>query len=217
MSVTLTGVDEQSVGVLSRWLSPLGVHLACRVPPITRQREWLVPQATGDVLELGVGTGLNLPHYDGRAVRRLVAVDPSAPHLLKARTAAARCAFDVELRAASAEALPWPSSSFDTVVVTYSLCSIPSPELALAEAHRVLRPGGRLLFSEHGLADTTTTAAWQRRLEPAWVALSGGCHLTRDAPSLIRAAGFEVDELSQGALRRVPSVLGFNSRGVAHK
>ncbi|HJL14193.1 MAG TPA: methyltransferase domain-containing protein [Sandaracinaceae bacterium LLY-WYZ-13_1] len=170
---------------------PVAVELVCAQGPIDRQRAKVVPEAEGRVLELGVGSGLNFEHYDPARVEAVVGLDPSGPLLAKARPRAGRHRFDVELVEGSAEAIPHPEESFDTVVVTYSLCSIPDPARALAEIRRVLRTTGRLVFSEHGRAPDAWPHFTQRRLNPMWSRLGGGCHLDRDVPTLLASAGFD--------------------------
>jgi ubiquinone/menaquinone biosynthesis C-methylase UbiE len=173
-----------------RYLLPHLLDLACGVKPIRRQRQKVVPRAEGDVLEVGIGTALNAPFYDKTRVRRLVGVDPALQmHPLALRRIRA-AGLAVELVGLSAERLPLADATFDTVVCTYTLCSIPHPSLALAEMRRVLRPGGKLLFSEHGRAPDESVRRWQRRLQPLWGPLAGGCQLGVDVPALLQGAGF---------------------------
>lgn len=173
-----------------RHVLPWLVDFACGLEPIARQRRKVIPQASGRVLEVGIGTGLNLRFYDRQRVQALVGVDPAQQmhRLAQRRSRAAGIA--VDLRPLSADRLPFEPSSFDTVVCTYTLCTVPDPQAALAEMRRGLRPGGKLLFAEHGLAPDAPVARWQHRLEPLWARLAGGCHLTRDVPLLLREAGF---------------------------
>jgi SAM-dependent methyltransferase len=175
-----------------RYVLPRVLDLACGARPISRQRQKVVPRAAGDVLEVGIGTALNAPFYDKARVRRIVGVDPALQmHPLALRRIRA-AGLAVELVGLSAEKLPLADQSFDSVVCTYALCSIPHPATALAEIRRVLRPGGKLLFSEHGLAPDESVRRWQRRLQPLWGRLGGGCNLSQDVPAVLAAAGFEV-------------------------
>ena len=169
---------------------PYLIDFACGLPMVQAQRRLLVPQAQGRVLEVGMGTGRNLPFYDRQRVSLVVGVDPAMQmhRLAQRRSRQARIA--VELMGLSAEHLPATDASFDTVVCTYTLCSIPDPLQALHEMRRVLVPGGRLLFCEHGRAPDETVRRWQDRLQPLWGPLAGGCHLGRDVPALLEAAGF---------------------------
>ena len=173
------------------------IDWACGVPLFSRQRQMLIPLAHGRVLEVGLGTGRNLPFYDRQRVSQVVGVDPALSLHPIARRRVAASGLDVELMGLSAERLPAPDASFDTVVSTYTLCSIPDPVAALREMRRVLKPGGQLLFSEHGLAPEPGVAGWQTRLQPYWKPLAGGCHLDRDIPALLAEAGFACDVQSR--------------------
>jgi ubiquinone/menaquinone biosynthesis C-methylase UbiE len=180
---------------MSLWsdrILPELVERACRSRAILEERRRCVPHAAGRVLEVGVGSGLNLGLYEPERVERLTAIDPSVALLRRARERASRLPLPVELLEASAEALPFAGASFDAVVMTYTLCSVADPAKVLSEIARVLRPGGRLHYIEHGLAEEPSSAAWQRRLTPLWRRVSGNCHLDRD----IRA------ELDASVLRR---------------
>ncbi len=169
------------------------IDWACGVSLFSRQRQMLIPLAHGRVLEVGLGTGRNLPFYDRQRVRQVVGVDPALSLHPIARRRVLASGLDVELMGLSAERLPASDASFDTVVSTYTLCSIPDPVAALREMRRVLKPGGQLLFSEHGLAPEPGVARWQTRLQPYWKPLAGGCHLDRDIPALLAEAGFACD------------------------
>jgi ubiquinone/menaquinone biosynthesis C-methylase UbiE len=153
-----------------------------------------VPRAQGDVLEVGVGPGHNLAHYDLARLRSLTALDPSPEMLALAAKRARGLGRDVELVEAGAERIPLPDAAVDTVVLTYTLCSIPEPVGALREMRRVLRFGGKLVFCEHGAAPDERVLRWQHRITPLWRRLAGGCHLDRDIPALLTAGGFAVDE-----------------------
>jgi ubiquinone/menaquinone biosynthesis C-methylase UbiE len=176
-----------------RVVLPHLLELACGVKPIRRQRQKIVPLARGEVLEIGIGTGLNLPFYDRSRVKSIVGVDPALEMHPLALRRVKQAGLAVRMVGLSAEALPLPDRSFDTIVCTYTLCTIPAPDSALAEMHRVLAPGGKLLFSEHGRAPDESVRRWQQRLQPMWGPLAGGCQLGRDIPGLLRAAGFQLD------------------------
>jgi ubiquinone/menaquinone biosynthesis C-methylase UbiE len=176
-----------------RVVLPHLLELACGVKPIRRQRQKIVPLARGEVLEIGIGTGLNLPFYDRSRVKSIVGVDPALTMHPLALRRVEQAGLAVRMVGLSAEALPLPDRSFDTIVCTYTLCTIPAPDSALAEMHRVLAPGGKLLFSEHGRAPDESVRRWQQRLQPLWGPLAGGCQLGRDIPGLLRAAGFQLD------------------------
>ncbi|HTH45029.1 MAG TPA: methyltransferase domain-containing protein [Oxalicibacterium sp.] len=194
-------------------LLPRLLDLACSLGPIARQRQKIVPQAAGRVLEVGIGTGLNFAFYERGRLERLVGVDPAGQMHALARRRSRRAGIPVELLQISAETLPIESASIDCVVCTYTLCSIPDPLAALREIRRVLRPGGKFLFAEHGLAPDAAVAKWQSRLEPYWTNIAGGCHLTRDVPALLREAGFSVK--SEAAYIAWPKTLAYNFWGEA--
>lgn len=174
---------------------PWALDLACGLPMIGRMRQQVVPLAQGRVLEVGLGTGLNMPHYNPARVTRITGLDPALELQPRARRRIEASGLDVELLALSAERIPRPDASFDTVVVTYSLCTIPDPLAALREMRRVIAPGGSLLFCEHGRAPDASVARWQDRLQGLWGSLAGGCHLNRDIPALLQTAGLQCPQL----------------------
>jgi len=180
-----------------RVVLPLMIDIACGLPMVQAKRQSLVPLARGRVLEIGMGTGRNLPFYDRSRLTQLVGVDPALQMHSLAKRRSQQAGLSVELMGLSAEKLPVPDDSFDTVVCTYTLCSIPDPAAALNEVQRVLKPGGQLLFCEHGRSPDAAVAKWQDRLQPLWMPLAGGCHLDRDVPLLLRDAGLQVN-LQQG-------------------
>ena len=183
------------MGLYSKYVLPRVVHLACSTRPKMRQREKLVPLASGRVLEVGMGSGLNLPFYDARRVTKVWGLEPS-PEMSKMASAAVEAvAFDVEFVSAGGEQIPLDSESFDTVLMTFTLCTIPDAERALKEIARVLKRGGQLLFCEHGAAPDAGVRRWQNRIDPLWRRLAGGCHLNRDIPGLIRRGGFEITRM----------------------
>lgn len=193
---------------------PFLIEKACRSSSILDERKRLVPRASGRVIEIGVGTGLNLPFYSETLVFSLTAVDPSPALLARARARLSLCPRPVELVEASACSLPWPDGSFDSAVMTYTLCSVDDPLRALAEIRRVLRPAGELFFVEHGLSPRPSTRLWQRLLTPLWRRCSGNCHLDRDVPASLREARFSARELRESE-GDGPSWTGYTFEGVA--
>jgi ubiquinone/menaquinone biosynthesis C-methylase UbiE len=185
------------MSLYNRFVVPRLIDLAMRQRPILNYRRRVVPAASGRVLEIGVGSGLNLPLYPD-AVSEVVGVDPSEELLERARRRAGSAVVPVQLLRGSATALEVSDASIDTVVMTWTLCSIPDPLLALREMRRVLKPGGRLLFVEHGLSGDAGVARWQHRLTPLWRRLTGGCHLDRPIGELVRTAGFDLPQLATG-------------------
>jgi ubiquinone/menaquinone biosynthesis C-methylase UbiE len=173
-----------------RHILPPMLDFACGLPMVGRQRQLVVPLAQGRVLEVGIGTGLNMRYYDKTRVNRITGLDPALQLHPLARERIAQSGLDVDLVGLSAEQIPLPDASFDTVLITYTLCTIPDPLTALKEMRRVLAPHGRLLFCEHGRAPDASVQRWQDRLQPLWGPLAGGCHLGRDIPALLQQAGF---------------------------
>jgi Methylase involved in ubiquinone/menaquinone biosynthesis len=201
-------------GFYDHYVLPWFLDAACQLPMVSRQRARLVPQARGRVLEIGFGTGLNLAHYDRSKVTALYGLDPAEELHRRARKRARRAGIEVELLALSAESIPMPDASFDTVVTTFTLCSIPDPLAALREMRRVLKPDGQLLFCEHGAAPDAAVLRWQTRLTPWWKQCAGGCHLDRDVPALLEQAGLVSQNLSQKYVGR-PHWLAYLYRGTA--
>jgi ubiquinone/menaquinone biosynthesis C-methylase UbiE len=178
---------------------PRLVHLAMRQEAMLPFRRRVIGAAEGRVLEIGIGSGLNLPLY-GLTVREVIGLDPSPELLLMARDRAAAAAVPVKLLEASAETVPLDDASIDTVVTTWTLCTIPDAPRALAELRRVLRSGAALLFVEHGRAPEPAVARWQDRLDPLWRRVAGGCHLNRKIDDLISGSGFRIDALTNARL-----------------
>jgi ubiquinone/menaquinone biosynthesis C-methylase UbiE len=202
------------MGLYERHCLPALIDVAMRHRDLAAYRARVVPAAAGRVLEIGIGSGLNLPSY-GPQVRELIGIDPSPKLLARAGRRAADVAVPVELIEGSAESLPLPDASVDTVVVTWALCSIPNIRRALREMRRVMAPGGALLFVEHGRAPDPGVAVWQDRLTPVWKRLAGGCHLNRPIGFLIREAGFTMAELHTGYMNALKP-FSYMFEGCAH-
>jgi SAM-dependent methyltransferase len=203
------------MGIYSQHIGPRLVRCVCAMSDVQREREKVVPLASGVVLEIGIGPGLNLPLYDPSRVERVIGVDPNESFLRLGRDNTSRCAVPLEIVVAPAEDLPLPDGSVDTAVVTFTLCSVDDPHKALAEIRRVLKPGGRVLFLEHGLADDPDVARWQRRLNPVWRPFAVGCNLTRPVRRLFTEAGFRFDEIEDYYMPLTPAPIGFQCRGIA--
>lgn len=201
------------MSLYGKYVLPVLTDLVMRNEVLSAERARWVPMAAGVVLEVGAGSGLNFAHY-GPGVRTVYALDPSAELRRMAVPRARRANLPVEFLSASAEAVPLPDRSADTVVMTWTLCTIPDPERALGELRRVLRGDGRLLFVEHGRAPDPGVARWQDRLTPAWRRVAGGCHLNRPIEALLEAGGFEVPELERGYVRGL-RISAYFYRGLA--
>ena len=191
---------------------PSLIHAAMQHAPLGAYRARLTAGARGRVLEVGIGSGLNVPLYP--AITRLVGLDPSAPLLARARPAAERAGVEVDLVEGSALAIPLVSGSIDTVVTSWTLCSVPDVRAALGEMRRVLAPGGQLLFVEHGLSPDRGVSRWQRLLTPVWTRLAGGCHLDRPVDRLVQEAGFRIERMTCGYMPG-PRALTFMYEGMA--
>ena len=201
--------------VWNRRVLPWMVEKACRSRTILAERERWVPAASGQVLEIGVGSGLNLGFYDPARAHGVVGIDPSAELLVQARARADAAAVPVALVEAPAERLPFDAARFDSALVSYTLCSVVDPAAALAEVRRVLRPGAPLYFIEHGRSDRPRIQAWQRRVTPVWRRLGGNCHLDRDIAQLLRDAGFTLDPLEVGHVEGGGRLTSYTYQGVA--
>lgn len=200
------------MGFYDQYLLPRLLNLAMKAPEMTRLRRQLVPLASGRVLEIGVGSGLNLPFYPQGV--QVTGVDPSLALQHYAREMAGQAQLDVEFLAVSAEAIPIADQTFDTAVVTWSLCTIPDPNAALREVRRLLKPKGKLIFIEHGESPEPSIAAWQRRINPVWNKLAGGCHLNRRPDHSLLANGFKLVDLTEGYIPG-PKIATYSYRGIA--
>lgn len=203
------------MGLYERVVLPRMIELACGTGPIGKQREKIVPLAEGRVLEVGMGSGLNLPYYDPDRVERVWGLEPSEGMRRRAQPSLRRAAVDVEWLSLPGEEIPLEDASADTVLLTFTLCTIPDFRAALAQMHRVLKPGGRLLFCEHGVAPDESVRRWQARINPLWRKLAGGCNLNRPIPAYLEQAGFAIQELQSMYLPSTPRIAGFNYWGVA--
>lgn len=197
-----------------RYVLPKLIDVACSAGNVMKARSKIVPQALGEVLEVGIGSGLNLPFYDAKRVTSIVGIDPAAQMQTLARKRASDISIPVEVIAVDVQGIHADTDRFDTIVMTFTLCSIDDPISALQEMARVLKSDGRLLFCEHGLAPDLSVERWQHRLTPFWKPMAGGCHLDRDIPALIRAGGFVIDELSEAYLSG-PRPMSYVYSGVA--
>lgn len=199
-----------------RHILPWMLHLSMKHKDATRHRARVVPAARGRVLEVGIGSGLNLPFYRSE-IEAVYGMDPSDKLLSMARKAAKGASFPVELINRSAEEIPFGDGAFDSVVTTWTLCSIPDASKALSEMRRVLKPDGELIFMEHGLSSEPPVQIWQDRLNPLWRRCAGGCNLNRRIDELIRAAGFAIGHLNTGYLVKGPRPLTYQYEGRAQR
>ncbi len=201
------------MGLYARYVLPRLIDLVMRNKADTAERAKLIPFASGVVLEIGIGSALNVPYY-GSTVKRLYGVDPSRELWKIARRRVRDASFPVEFIATSAERIPLDDATADTAVTTWTLCTIPDAGRALGEIRRVLKPGGRLLFIEHGRAPDPGVEAWQRRLNPVWRTVAGGCNLDRKIDDLIVRAGFQITRIDRG-YGDGPKLLSYLYKGLA--
>lgn len=171
---------------------PRLTNVFCSARPIRKQREKVVPLAAGDVLEIGIGSGLNFAYYDPQKVRKVWGLEPSQGMRKLAARNLEGIDLDIEFVDLPGEEIPLEAQSVDTVLVTYALCTIPDAMSALEGMRRVLKPGGRLLYCEHGMAPDERVRRWQERLNPGWRKIAGGCNMNRDIPQMIAASGFDI-------------------------
>lgn len=196
---------------------PRLITCACSQGQVMKRRSAVVPLARGDVFELGCGGGINQQFYDRSAIASFSGIDPHDGLLNAAREQDWARAIGADLRRGVGENIPFDDGSFDSVVCTFTLCSVDDPVQVLSECRRILRPGGQALFLEHGRAPDAGVARWQDRIEPIWKPLAGGCHLTRPISSAIRDAGFAVEPIGQGYTPKAPQFAGWMEWGVAHR
>ena len=205
------------MGFYSEKIVPRLVTCACGTKPILKQREKVVPLVSGAVLEIGMGAGHNLPYYDTQRVSSVVGIDPCRTSWGLAQPRAQGLGVPLDFVEGSAEDMPLEDAQFDSVLMTFSLCSIPNAQAALAEIHRVLKPGGQLVFCEHGQAPDDTVVKWQNRVNPLWRRLLGGCNLNRPILDWIKGSGFMLQSVDQMYLPGTPRIAGFNVWGTAQR
>jgi len=196
---------------------PFVIDLACSMQPIMELRHRVVPRCTGIVLEVGAGSGINFALYDAAKVEKVYALEPSEGMRRKAQPNLSRTKVPVEWLDLPGEKIPLADNSVDTVLLTYTLCTIPDYQTALQQMFRVLKPGGQLFFCEHGRAPDADVVKWQDRLTPTWVKMAGGCHLNRPIADYIKEAGFGITEQHNLYLEKSPRFVGYMYYGCAEK
>ena len=198
-----------------KYLLPKLLDCCCSTKPINYQRKKVVPNASGNILEIGIGSGLNLPFYEKSKINNLYGIDPSSELCDMAKKMAFDNEIDVNLLINGAEEIELPKDSIDTVVMTYTLCTIPKPMDALKEIKRVMKADAKMLFCEHGTAPDKNITKWQNRINPIWGKLFGGCNINRDIPSILKESGFKINTLDQMYLPSTPKIVGYNYWGEA--
>ena len=199
----------------SRFIQPRIISFACGTKPFLIQRTKIIPFAEGNVLEIGIGSGLNIPLYDTDLVMKIVGVDPSTAMHSLAKERIRESPVKVEFISTDAAKIPLQDQSIDTIVCTYTLCTVSNPQQVLKEVKRLLKPGGKFLFSEHGNAPDENVVKFQRKLEPIWKLLADGCHLTRSIPDLLDESDMKIDKIETMYLPKTPRFVGYNYWGMA--
>lgn len=203
------------MGLYDKYFLAPFINCACGTKPILYQRKKVVPLCTGRVLEVGMGSALNLPYYDRDRVEFIWGLEPSEAMREKARPNIEKSGLEVKLIDLPGEQIPLEDNSVDSILLTYTLCTIPDWLTALQQMRRVLKPGGRLVFTEHGEAPDEGVLKWQNRINPVWRKFAGGCNLNRKIPRLLTDSGFSVDQLDAMYLPSTPKLFGYNYWGVA--
>jgi ubiquinone/menaquinone biosynthesis C-methylase UbiE len=205
------------MGLYDRYILPVVLNAAMSTKPIRYQRKKVVPRAQGRVLEIGFGAGHNLPFYDASKVTHLWALEPSKEMRERAAERVSQSSIPLEFLDLPSEAIPLGSEEADTILITYTLCTIPDVMKALGEMRRVLKQGGKMIFCEHGEAPDADVRKWQARLTPAWKFIGGGCHVGRPIPKMIVDSGFRIEGMETMYLPGTPRFAGFNYWGDAVK
>jgi ubiquinone/menaquinone biosynthesis C-methylase UbiE len=203
------------MNIWERYAVPRLISFCCAQPQIMKARSRIVPQASGDVLELGCGGGINMDFYDPSRITSYSGIDPSPGLLDRSRAAAQAKGMAADIRGGVGEDMPFADNSFDTLLVTFTLCSVTDQAQVLREMRRVLRPGGKALFLEHGSAPDIDVQKWQRRVEPVWKRIGGGCHLTRPISTAYEAAGFTIAAVEKNYMPKTPRPFGWIEWGEA--
>ena len=189
----------------------------CSTKPINYQRNKVVPLAKGIVLEIGIGSGLNIPFYNKNNIEKIIGLDPSEELNFLANKVAKKNNIEIDFIISGAEDIALPDNSIDTILITYTLCTIPDLDNSMAEMKRVLKSDGKFIFCEHGIAPDQNIVKWQRRINPIWKAIMGGCNINRNIPKIISDSGFDITNISEMYLPSTPKIVGYNYWGIAEK
>jgi ubiquinone/menaquinone biosynthesis C-methylase UbiE len=204
------------MNLYEKYCLPHLINLACGLKIVQQQRAKIVPLAEGKILEVGMGSGLNMPFYNPDKVEMVWGLEPSEPMRELARKNIHDLPFELRWLDLPGEEIPLDDNSVDTVLLTYTLCTIPDWMMALEQMRRVLKSDGKLLFCEHGEAPEENIRQWQKRINPAWKKMAGGCHLDRPIPEFLKQAGFKIEKMEQQYLPSGPKIAGYNYWGIAH-
>jgi len=213
----MTDQTSSTPGFWDRHIMPRLIGCACGMPQIMKRRSQIVPKARGRVLEFGAGGGINAEFYNPKTVENVTGIDPSAELIAQAQPKLATAKVPIELVGGIAENLPFDDESFDTVLITFTLCSVQDQAQSIREARRVLKDNGQLLVLEHGSAPDESVRKWQRRVEPVWKRIAGGCHLTRPIMDAVAAQGFAISRRTGEYMPKTPNILGWVESGTGVK
>ena len=200
-----------------KFFLPKLCNKCCSTKPINYQRNKVVPLAKGIVLEIGIGSGLNIPFYNKNNIEKIIGLDPSEELNFLANKVAKKNNIEIDFIISGAEDIALPDNSIDTILITYTLCTIPDLDNSMAEMKRVLKSDGKFIFCEHGIAPDQNIVKWQRRINPIWKAIMGGCNINRNIPKIISDGGFDITNISEMYLPSTPKIVGYNYWGVAKK
>ena len=200
-----------------KFFLPKLCNKCCSTKPINYQRNKVVPLANGLVLEIGIGSGLNIPFYDKNNIEKVIGLDPSEELNFLAKKIAKKNNIEIDFIITGAEDIALPDNSVDTILITYTLCTIPDLDKSMAEMMRVLKSEGRFIFCEHGIAPDQNIIKWQSRINPIWKAIMGGCNINRNIPKIITDSGFHITNINEMYLPSTPKIVGYNYWGVAEK
>ncbi len=203
------------MGFYHERILPHVIDKVCSLGQVMKQRSQVVPQCAGTVLEVGMGSGINLQFYQPGQVDRVYGLEPSMGMRRMAQHHLSQAQVDVTWLDLPGEQIPLEDNSVDTVLLTFTLCTIPDWSRAMQQMHRVLRPNGKLLFLEHGAAPDAGVKRWQDRLTPCWKHMAGGCHLNREIPGLIEQSGFSITRMEQSYMPKTPRFAGYVYQGEA--
>ena len=203
------------MSLYDKYILPHLLNCSCNTKPFIHQRKKVIPLATGNVLEVGIGSGLNLPYYQKDNIKEIWGLDPSEELLEMARKKAKVEDMDVQFLNAKAEVMELDDNYFDTVLMTYTMCTIPNLSQALSEIKRVMKTDGRLVFCEHGASPEQQVFKWQNRVNNVWSKISGGCNINKNIPSIIESSGLIISQMETMYLPKTPKILGYNYWGFA--
>ena len=203
------------MGLYNKYVLPKVLNCTCGSKPINYQRKKVVPLAKGLVLDVGIGSGLNIPFYDMTKIDKVIGLDPSEELNVMAKEVAKKEGLDVNFISSSAEDIPLPDNYFDTVLITYTMCTIPEVKRANGEIKRVLKNNGKMIFCEHGVSPDYNIRKWQNRVNAFWGKIAGGCNINRNIPKLIENSGLKIMQIEEMYLPKTPKIAGYNYWGYA--